>query len=383
MNDLDTSALTARLTQLADDLAPDVDPRRQVADARARHHRKRRLRITLIAVATATAAVAVGTVSAVDLLSADDSRDVATPTEVTPTESTTPTPTPTPAPAPAPATWETRTFMGLTFDVPPGARTADSVDDVPVSSWMDGPQFTWNGPLLSGDVYSFVSVKVTGTFEGDIPPRDGGDWYTVPGADKAYGDIGEPGSTLEEPDAVDLTYATMAILVGDRVFHVNAWFPAGADGEQMAQRLLASLAVTPAPAADPGDIHQSSTDWESRTLQDITFSVPPGSSAPEYRSDSTLIWYGPEVDGQATSIGVEVSPIIPGQSVSDRYTPITVPGADGAWVMTDFGTMNDGRATFVLSLIEGDRSINFGGTFPLGPRSEETVQRVIASVVIG
>jgi hypothetical protein len=188
MNDLDTSVLTARLNQLADELTPAVDPRRQVADARARHHRTRRLRITLVAVATASAAVAVGTVSAVDLLSVDQSHDVATPTDPTPTEPTT-APTPTSAPvepaAVEPAAWDTRNFMGLTFAVPPGARTADVVDDAPVSQW-EGPTFTWNGPLLGGDEYSFVSVEVTDTYEGGLPPLDGGDWYTVPGADDAY-----------------------------------------------------------------------------------------------------------------------------------------------------------------------------------------------------
>jgi hypothetical protein len=386
MNDLDTSVLTARLTELADDMAPAVDPRRQVADARARHHRKRRIRITLVAVATATAAVAVGTVSAVDLLSVDQSRDVATPTDPTPTEPTTaPTPTPTPTPPPAPvepAAWESRSLMGLEFAVPPGARTADTVDDVPVSQW-EGPTFTWNGPLLGGDDYSFVSVKVTDAYEGGLPPLDGGDWYTVPGADDAYGAVGEPGSTLEELDPVDHTFAMMAVLVGDRVFHVNAWFPSGADGQQMAQRLIASLAATPAPPGDRVDVHQPSTDWESRTLQDITFSVPPGSSAPEYRSDSTLIWYGPEVGGQPTTIGVEVSQILPGPSAPDGYAPIAVPGADDAWLMTDIGTMNEGKATFNMWMVKGDRSMNLGGTIPLGPRSEETMQRVIASVVIG
>ena len=159
-----------------------------------------------------------------------------------------------PSPAPVePATWETRTFHGRHVRRPAGradgrhrGRRAGVLVDrrPPVHLERPAPE---RGRVLLRDRHGHRDVRGRAA-----PPRDGGGWYTVPGADKAYGDIGEPGSTLEEPDAVDLTYATMAILVGDRVFHVNAWFPAGADGEQMAQRLLASLAVTPAPAADPG-----------------------------------------------------------------------------------------------------------------------------------
>ena len=57
----------ARVGRRAD---PAVDPRRQVADARARNHRQRRGRIVLVAVAIATAAVVLGSAVAVDLLSA-------------------------------------------------------------------------------------------------------------------------------------------------------------------------------------------------------------------------------------------------------------------------------------------------------------------------
>ena len=134
MNHLET-VLTARLHDLADEMTPVVDPRRQVADARARNHRQRRGRIALLAVATATAAVVVGSAVAVDLLSAEPTVDVATsritrrrrPTGDRPTRPPRRTPR-TRAPGADPAGWESRSFQGITFAVPPGARTADTVD---------------------------------------------------------------------------------------------------------------------------------------------------------------------------------------------------------------------------------------------------------------
>jgi hypothetical protein len=70
MNDFDTSLLSARLHALADEMTPVVDPRRQVAAARARNDRQRRGRIAFLAVATATATatVVVGSAVAVDVL---------------------------------------------------------------------------------------------------------------------------------------------------------------------------------------------------------------------------------------------------------------------------------------------------------------------------
>jgi hypothetical protein len=166
-----------------------------------------------------------------------------------PTPSATPTPTPTSESAPGsaaaglPAGWEARSFLGVSLAVPSGARMADTVDAVPVSSWMDGPTFTWNGPLLGGDEYSYVSVKVTTTFEGGLAPLDGGRWFTVPGADKAYGDIEEP-LVIDGVEYTDRTIASLSMLAGDRVIHVNAAFPAGPEGEQMAEDLIASLSVS-------------------------------------------------------------------------------------------------------------------------------------------
>jgi hypothetical protein len=258
MNDFDTSLLSARLHALADEMTPVVDPRRQVAAARARNDRQRRGRIAFLAVATATATVVVGSAVAVDVLSAGADGDSASPSVTasvtveaspSPTPSATPTPTPTSESAPGsaaaglPAGWEARSFLGVSLAVPSGARMADTVDDVPVSSWMDGPTFTWNGPLLGGDEYSYVSVKVTTTFEGGLAPLDGGRWFTVPGADKAYGDIEEP-LVIDGVEYTDRTIASLSMLAGDRVIHVNAAFPAGPEGEQMAEDLIASLSVS-------------------------------------------------------------------------------------------------------------------------------------------
>lgn len=102
MNDHQTSVLADRLHRLADDMTPPLDVVGMVRDARAVHQRRRRGRIALVAVATATAAVVVGTATAVDLLSADRSGEVATPAVPTPTIAD-PSPGVTPSVSQAPA----------------------------------------------------------------------------------------------------------------------------------------------------------------------------------------------------------------------------------------------------------------------------------------
>ncbi|MGY1988061.1 hypothetical protein ACI792_17730 [Blastococcus sp. SYSU DS0669] len=385
MNDHETTVLRSRLTALADDMTPPLDVVGLVRDASLRHRRKRRGRLALLAVTTATAAVAAGTVVAVDALTADRGQEVARPT---PVRTSTPPPpvSATPAAEPtAPVTgWEIRTFEGVTFEVPPGARAADTIDPGPAPSLFDGPSLTWNGPRLGGDVYAEVQITQIETYEGGLYPADGGDWFTVAGADAAYGGVDAASRSDGAGAEVATTSVWLYLLDGDRQFRVSALLPGGDTGVQMAERVVASLAVTPAAVEeDPGGAHQPSTAWESRTVQDITFSVPPGSSAPEHRTDSTLIWYGPQVDGQATFLTLDVTPLLPGQSVGDGYARTTVPGTQEAWVMTDLGTMNPGIATFTVWMHDGRRSISLGGTLPLGPGSEETMRRVVESVVVG
>ncbi|RFU22336.1 hypothetical protein [Geodermatophilus marinus] len=255
--------LSSRLHGLADDLAPTVDVVGLVRDARQRHRRRHRGRIALGAVATATAAVVVGVTSAPDLLSAGHRGEVArpsttapsapatTPPPTTPPPTTPPATTPPPAdPGPSeevpdglPAGWEPRSFQGVTFAVPPGARTPDVVDETTARDWMSGPSFTWHGPLISGDVHSTVEITIVDTYEGGLPPLDGGAHVTVPGADAAYGDV-EPPLDVLEWEEVDSWTAWLAVLDGDRQIRVSATFPPGPAGEQMGRDLIASLAVS-------------------------------------------------------------------------------------------------------------------------------------------
>lgn len=76
MNDL---SLHTRLTFLADDLAPDVDPYEQAAAARGLHRRQRRTRLGIAGAALAVAVVAVGVPTAVGTLSASGDGEVARP----------------------------------------------------------------------------------------------------------------------------------------------------------------------------------------------------------------------------------------------------------------------------------------------------------------
>jgi hypothetical protein len=259
VNDPTTSVLTSRLHQLADELTPPLDVVGEVRAARSRRRRQRRVRITLIAAATVTAGALIGVPLTIDSLSSTPSGQVAGPAPTSPTA-----PDELAAqrraveeelaraedaarragggPTSIPNGWEPRTFQGVTFAVPPGARSADSVTDLPVSSWTDGPSLVWNGPHLGGDLYSSVNVTITQAFEGGLPPRGGGHAFSVPGAEVAYGNI----ETSQMSDGVaqaERTVVWLAMLDGDRVVHLDAVFDGGPAGEQMAQDLVASLAL--------------------------------------------------------------------------------------------------------------------------------------------
>ncbi|TQN37846.1 hypothetical protein FHU33_4513 [Blastococcus colisei] len=261
MNDHETTVLSSRLHTLADDITPPLDVVGQVRAARSRHQRQRRGRLALVAVATATAAVAVATVAAADLLTATPPRaEVAVPRHTsatahpTPTTEVAPPPTTPSGPSAPPTTeagptsgtagWELRSFQGVSFAVPSGARAADTVDLRPVTSWYEGPSLTWNGPALGGGEYSHVKVSITETFEGGLTPADGGEWFTVPGAESAYGGIDYWTGTEGLGPTVESYTFWLQVLAGDRQIHVSGTFPAGEAGEQMARDLLASIVIT-------------------------------------------------------------------------------------------------------------------------------------------
>lgn len=156
-------------------------------------------------------------------------------------------PAPGAAPAPAPGTaaqsapattstlpagWEPRTFQGVRFAVPPGARMADVVDEGGNGA---SPLFAWNGPAVGGDIYSQISMWVLPA-DGATPP----DVYqpvSIPGAGQSFVLIG-PGGTQPETVTVDLH-----MLTGDRHINLFAMFAAGPAGEQMVQDLIASVVV--------------------------------------------------------------------------------------------------------------------------------------------
>lgn len=165
---------------------------------------------------------------------------------------TTPAPAPVDAPAPLtaapapgtavqsapgtttsqPAGWEPRTFQGVTFAVPAGARMPDVVDEGGNGA---SPLFAWNGPAIGGDMYSQVSMWVLPA-DGATPP----DVYqpvSVPGAGQAFVLIG-PGGTQPETITVDLH-----MLTADRHINLFGMFAAGPAGEQMVKDLIASVVV--------------------------------------------------------------------------------------------------------------------------------------------
>jgi hypothetical protein len=228
----DTTLLADRMHRLADHMTPHLDVVGQVRAARERHRRQRRARITGLAVATAATALVAGTVVTTDVLSADRRTEVAAPS----------TPGPSAPETGLPAGWEPREFQGVVFAVPPGARSADTFIDVPVSSWSDGPSLIWNGPQLGGDQYSSVSVMIAEPFEGGLPPRGGGRSFTVPGAEQAYGNI-ETTVMTDGLASAERVVVWLELLAGDRVVQVDAVFDGGEPGQRMAQQLVDSLSV--------------------------------------------------------------------------------------------------------------------------------------------
>lgn len=269
MTDHETSVLSSRLHRLADDLTPPLDVVGQVREARERRSRQRRGRMALVAVATATAAVVLGAATAVDLLSTRAGVEVAVPggtTTTAPTDpatgvATDPVPSSTPESSPTgeaaptseaiptgeapalPAGWEPRSFLGVTFAVPPGARMADYVNEDPPADSDGGPTFIWNGPHLGGEAYARVTVQ---TGLGEYPVPEDGRPVAVPGAQQAYEWYGSV--YLANPADPFNTTETITVVVDitttDRFIHVTAQFAPGPEGEQMARDLIASIAVT-------------------------------------------------------------------------------------------------------------------------------------------
>jgi hypothetical protein len=138
-----------------------------------------------------------------------------------------------PAPAPVPAGWESRTFQGVTFAVPPGALSPDVLDpgnaDAP-------PSFVWTGPSVGDGINAQITVWI---YTADKAPTLGAEYQpiTVPGADKAQLRTGATGS---EPP---LTAADVHILSGGRYINLVGMFAAGPAGEQMVRDLVASLSI--------------------------------------------------------------------------------------------------------------------------------------------
>lgn len=255
MPDEQTSVLDSRPERPADDAVA------QQAEVPALNWRAP---VALLAAASAIAALVVWFLggddpatterAAADRASAEVTLPTAAAPVTTDPAATTPAPAPAPADAPAPgaapapgtvtpsapatattslpAGWEARTFQGVRFAVPAGARMPDVVDQGGNGA---SPLFAWNGPALGGDYYSQVSMWVLPA-DGATPP-DAYQPVSIPGAGQAFVLIG-PGGTQPETITVDLH-----MLTADRHINLFAMFAAGPAGEQMVQDLIASVVV--------------------------------------------------------------------------------------------------------------------------------------------
>jgi hypothetical protein len=137
------------------------------------------------------------------------------------------------APAPGPAGWESRTFQGVTFSVPPGAAAPDAEDpgnaDVP-------PSFVWTGPSLGEGTNAQITVRIQAA---DQAPAPGPEYQsiTVPGADQGHM---RTGAIDSQPP---MTAVDVQILAGSRFINVSGMFASGPAGEQMVRDLVASLRI--------------------------------------------------------------------------------------------------------------------------------------------
>lgn len=147
------------------------------------------------------------------------------------TSSTGAGPTSAAAPVPAPAGWESRSFQGVTFSVPPGAVAPDVQD--PGSADLP-PSFTWTGPSIGEGANAQITVRVAAA---DKAPALGPEYQsiTVPGAEQGHMRTG----TIDSQPP--MTAVDVQILAGSRFINVTGMFASGPEGEQMVRDLVASL----------------------------------------------------------------------------------------------------------------------------------------------
>jgi hypothetical protein len=194
---------------------------------------KRRGRIALLAGATAT--IAVGTAAVLAIASAGAGGAAADP-RVT-TSSTTPAATG-PGAAPPLSDWESHSFQGMTFAVPPGGQMAED------SEQRHGPTFRWSGRDLGhGGVEAYESVTiVVSRPDGELPPPDGDGTVSVRGAVAVRNGVGPADITSRDPDdTIRVTAGGVQMFTADAVVFLGVQFAAGPVGEQMARDLLASI----------------------------------------------------------------------------------------------------------------------------------------------
>lgn len=138
-----------------------------------------------------------------------------------------------PAAAPVPSGWESRTFQGVTFSVPPGAQAPDAQDpgnaDVP-------PSFVWTGPSLGGGTTAQITVRIQPAAQA---PALGSEYQpiTVRGAEQAHA---RTGAIASQPP---MTAVDVQLIAGGRFIDVVGMFAAGPAGDQTVRDLIASLSV--------------------------------------------------------------------------------------------------------------------------------------------
>jgi hypothetical protein len=135
--------------------------------------------------------------------------------------------------------WDARSFHGMTFAVPPGARMPDDIEE------GEEPVFSWNGPSLGKEgAYALVSIMISES-DGKVPARDRAGTVSIPGALGVRSGIGPTQFSSADMDGTILaTMGGVQIYTNDAFVFVGVRLPAGKVGEQMADDLIASIDVT-------------------------------------------------------------------------------------------------------------------------------------------
>jgi hypothetical protein len=198
----------------------------------------------------------------------------------------------------------------------------------------------------------------------------------------------EPSAAERANDAVRTPAATATATLDPALpAPANPTAPVGTAGTQAPG---ASAPAAGSSGASSGATTGLPAGWEPRTLQGVTFAVPPGATQPDLtdpgNADAPALfnWTGPSLGGEVYShVSVWVQSASGAPTLGPEYRTITVPGAAQARMWTGPTGAEPATTTVDVHVLVGDRFINLVGTFAAGAAGEQAVRDLVASLSIG